>query len=58
MTWYSLSYIPYARDAVKKTVSACIAWDYEAIIFLYTKYRLLYLWYNVFNGNKKSRDLA
>ncbi|CAD7005450.1 vesicle transport protein SFT2B [Ceratitis capitata] len=24
MTWYSLSYIPYARDAVKKTVSACI----------------------------------
>ncbi|KAJ8869131.1 hypothetical protein PR048_030699 [Dryococelus australis] len=25
MTWYSLSYIPYARDAVKKTVSACIA---------------------------------
>nr|CAD7399836.1 unnamed protein product [Timema cristinae]CAD7431140.1 unnamed protein product [Timema monikensis] len=25
MTWYSLSYIPYARDAVKKTVSSCIA---------------------------------
>ncbi|XP_046990566.1 vesicle transport protein SFT2B [Schistocerca americana] len=25
MTWYSISYIPYARDAVKKTVSACIA---------------------------------
>lgn len=24
MTWYSLSYIPYARDAVKKTFSACI----------------------------------
>ncbi|XP_026472273.1 vesicle transport protein SFT2A isoform X2 [Ctenocephalides felis] len=24
MTWYSLSYIPYARDAVKKTVSSCI----------------------------------
>uniref|UniRef100_U5EZI5 Vesicle transport protein n=1 Tax=Corethrella appendiculata TaxID=1370023 RepID=U5EZI5_9DIPT len=24
MTWYSLSYIPWARDAVKKTVSACI----------------------------------
>ncbi|XP_014086294.2 vesicle transport protein SFT2B [Bactrocera oleae] len=24
MTWYSLSYIPYARDAVKKTVSACL----------------------------------
>lgn len=24
MTWYSLSYIPYARDAVKKTVTACI----------------------------------
>ncbi|XP_012526790.2 vesicle transport protein SFT2A isoform X4 [Monomorium pharaonis] len=24
MTWYSLSYIPYARDAVKKTVEACI----------------------------------
>ncbi|KAK9746366.1 Got1/Sft2-like family [Popillia japonica] len=24
MTWYSLSYIPYARDAVKKTLSACI----------------------------------
>ncbi|KAI5702764.1 hypothetical protein M8J76_005860 [Diaphorina citri] len=22
MTWYSLSYIPYARDAVKKAVSA------------------------------------
>ncbi|XP_046667319.1 vesicle transport protein SFT2B isoform X2 [Homalodisca vitripennis] len=25
MTWYSLSYIPYARDAVKKTVETCIA---------------------------------
>lgn len=25
MTWYSLSYIPYARDAVKKTISTCIA---------------------------------
>ncbi|KAG5327797.1 SFT2B protein, partial [Pseudoatta argentina] len=24
MTWYSLSYIPYARDAVKKTMEACI----------------------------------
>ncbi|KAK5640712.1 hypothetical protein RI129_009259 [Pyrocoelia pectoralis] len=24
MTWYSLSYIPYARDAVKKTFSTCI----------------------------------
>ncbi|GJQ72146.1 hypothetical protein Trydic_g3240 [Trypoxylus dichotomus] len=24
MTWYSLSYIPYARDAVKKTLSACV----------------------------------
>ncbi|CAH1154633.1 unnamed protein product [Phaedon cochleariae] len=24
MTWYSLSYIPYARDAVKKTVLTCI----------------------------------
>lgn len=24
MTWYSLSYIPYARDAVKKTCSACL----------------------------------
>jgi len=24
MTWYCLSYIPYARDAVKKTVSTCI----------------------------------
>ncbi|XP_058802283.1 vesicle transport protein SFT2A isoform X1 [Phymastichus coffea] len=24
MLWYSLSYIPYARDAVKKTVEACI----------------------------------
>ncbi|XP_063705693.1 vesicle transport protein SFT2A isoform X1 [Culicoides brevitarsis] len=24
MTWYSLSYIPYARDAVKKTFNACI----------------------------------
>lgn len=24
MTWYSLSYIPYARDAVKKTVTSCI----------------------------------
>ena len=23
-TWYSLSYIPYARDAVKKTVTSCI----------------------------------
>jgi membrane-associated HD superfamily phosphohydrolase len=23
MTWYSLSYIPYARDAVKKTLSSC-----------------------------------
>ncbi|KAK7871174.1 hypothetical protein R5R35_002415 [Gryllus longicercus] len=25
LTWYSLSYIPYARDACKKTISACIA---------------------------------
>ncbi|BES87451.1 Got1/Sft2-like family [Nesidiocoris tenuis] len=25
MTWYSLSYIPYARDAVKKTFETCIA---------------------------------
>ncbi|XP_012257357.2 vesicle transport protein SFT2A isoform X2 [Athalia rosae] len=24
LTWYSLSYIPYARDAVKKTVGSCI----------------------------------
>jgi len=24
MTWYSLSYIPWARDAVKKTISTCI----------------------------------
>jgi len=24
MTWYSLSYIPYARDAVKKCFGACI----------------------------------
>ncbi|XP_003743945.1 vesicle transport protein SFT2A [Galendromus occidentalis] len=24
MTWYSLSYIPYAREAVKKTFSTCI----------------------------------
>ena len=24
MLWYSLSYIPYARDAVKKTVESCI----------------------------------
>lgn len=27
MTWYSLSYIPYARDAVKKTVESCITWE-------------------------------
>ncbi|XP_073989151.1 vesicle transport protein SFT2B [Rhodnius prolixus] len=25
MVWYSLSYIPYARDAVKKTFESCIA---------------------------------
>ncbi|XP_075420646.1 vesicle transport protein SFT2B [Tenrec ecaudatus] len=25
MTWYSLSYIPYARDAVKKCFAACLA---------------------------------
>jgi len=24
MVWYSISYIPYARDAVKKTFSTCI----------------------------------
>ncbi|XP_065165970.1 vesicle transport protein SFT2B [Atheta coriaria] len=24
MTWYSISYIPYARDAVKKAVTACV----------------------------------
>lgn len=24
MTWYSLSYIPYARDAVKQTVITCV----------------------------------
>lgn len=23
MTWYSLSYIPFARDAAKKAVSSC-----------------------------------
>ena len=25
MTWYSLSYIPYARDAIKKTFDACLS---------------------------------
>ncbi|KAF6208248.1 hypothetical protein GE061_016700 [Apolygus lucorum] len=25
MTWYSISYIPYARDAVRKTFETCIA---------------------------------
>ncbi|XP_030059725.1 vesicle transport protein SFT2B [Microcaecilia unicolor] len=25
MTWYSLSYIPFARDAVKKCFSACLS---------------------------------
>ncbi|KAK2716048.1 vesicle transport protein SFT2B-like [Artemia franciscana] len=25
MTWYSLSYIPYARDLVKKTFNTCLA---------------------------------
>ncbi|KAM7054171.1 vesicle transport protein SFT2B [Molossus nigricans] len=25
LTWYSLSYIPFARDAVKKCFSACLA---------------------------------
>ncbi|XP_022190818.1 vesicle transport protein SFT2B [Nilaparvata lugens] len=24
MTWYSLSYIPYARDLVKKTLNTCV----------------------------------
>ena len=24
MTWYSISYIPYARDAVKKAVNTCL----------------------------------
>lgn len=24
MTWYSLSYIPFARDAVRKTISTCV----------------------------------
>lgn len=24
MTWYSLSYIPWARDAVKKTITTCV----------------------------------
>ena len=24
MTWYSISYIPYARDAVKKAVDSCL----------------------------------
>lgn len=24
MTWYSLSYIPYARDMVKKTINTCL----------------------------------
>ncbi|KAG5883577.1 hypothetical protein JTB14_016717 [Gonioctena quinquepunctata] len=24
MTWYSLSYIPYARDAVSKVISSCM----------------------------------
>ncbi|EDL39237.1 SFT2 domain containing 2, isoform CRA_d, partial [Mus musculus] len=25
LTWYSLSYIPYARDAVKKCFARCVA---------------------------------
>nr|ABM55614.1 hypothetical protein [Maconellicoccus hirsutus] len=24
LTWYSISYIPFARDAVKKTVTSCV----------------------------------
>lgn len=24
MTWYSISYIPYARDAIKKAVNSCL----------------------------------
>ncbi|OQR66442.1 vesicle transport protein SFT2A-like [Tropilaelaps mercedesae] len=24
MSWYALSYIPYARDAIKKTFSSCV----------------------------------
>lgn len=24
MTWYSLSYIPYARDAAKKCFASCV----------------------------------
>ena len=27
MTWYSISYIPYARDAVKKAVNTCLGWS-------------------------------
>ena len=23
-TWYSLSYIPYARDMVRKTITSCV----------------------------------
>ena len=26
MTWYSISYIPYARDAVIKGVNGCLGW--------------------------------
>ena len=26
MTWYSISYIPYARDAVMKGVNGCLGW--------------------------------
>ena len=27
MTWYSLSYIPYARDAAKKCFASCVEWS-------------------------------
>lgn len=34
MTWYSLSYIPYARDLVKKSFDSCIAWKCSNCTFL------------------------
>jgi len=27
MTWYALSYIPFARDAVKKCFASCLGWN-------------------------------
>ena len=44
MTWYSISYIPYARDAVKKCVDGCLGWYRKEDKLLYRRF---FMWYQI-----------